>query len=302
MTEEPQPVWQVPDPISIHDVTVDGKTVIRLRRHGNPQGPRLIMSHGNGLAIDLYYPFWSNLLDDFDIIIYDLRNHGWNSVGDISSHNLPTFIRDYDRVLETIREEYGDKPTFGVYHSISALVALLSSQRGDGLTGLYLFDPPVCRPGGSYEEFEVAATRAANLTRTRTERYPTRAEFAGVLPFMPTFRNVVPGIPDLVAETTLRRSDDSEAFVLRCPREFEAQVVEYAGVFAVSVDFDRIVCPVRVVGADPTLPYSYLPTMDLSDILSIDYDFMPEASHFMIFERPDECAASVREYVQSLSP
>ena len=54
MTEEPQPVWQVPDPISIHEVTVDGKTVIRLRRHGNPQGPRLIMCHGNGLAIDLY--------------------------------------------------------------------------------------------------------------------------------------------------------------------------------------------------------------------------------------------------------
>ena len=30
--------------------------------------------------------------------------------------------------------------------------------------------------------------------------------------------------------------------------------------------------------------------------------FMPEASHFMVFERPDECAASVREYIQSLSP
>ncbi len=302
MTAEPQSVWNVPEPNSIHDVTIDEQTVIRLRRHGNPRGPRLIMSHGNGLAIDLYYPFWSNLLDDFDLVIYDLRNHGWNPVGDIKSHNLPTFIRDYDRVLEAIREEYGDKPTFGVFHSISALVALLSAQKGEGLSGLYLFDPPVCRPGVSYEEFEVAATRAANLTRTRTERYKTRSEFAEVLPFMPTFKNVVPGIATLVAETTLGESADGEGFELRCPREYEAQVVEYAGVFAVSVDFDKIVCPVKVVGADPTLPYSYLPTMDLSNILSIDYDFMPEASHFMIFERPDECATSVREYVQGLSP
>ena len=111
-----QSVWHVPELISTHDLTVDEKTIIRLRRHGNPEGPRLVMSHGNGLAIDLYYPFWSNLLDDFDIIIYDLRNHGWNPVGDIRNHNLPTFICDYDRILETIREEYGDKPTFGIFH------------------------------------------------------------------------------------------------------------------------------------------------------------------------------------------
>ena len=302
MTEDAQSEWRVPEPISTHDVTVDDDTVIRLRRHGNPNGPRVIMCHGNGLAIDLYYPLWSNLLDDYEVIIYDLRNHGWNPVGGIQNHNLPTFIRDYDRIQDAIREEYGDKTTFGVFHSISALVALLSSKRGAGLSGLYLFDPPVCRPGVSYEEFEVAATRAANLTRARTMRYKTPSEFAEVLPYMPTFKNVVPGIAELVAETTLREADDGEGFDLRCPREYEAQVVEYAGVFAVSVNFDSIACPVRVVGADPTLPYSYLPTMDLSDILSIDYDFIPEASHFMVFERPDECAASVLEYIRSLSP
>ncbi len=302
MTEDLQTAWHIPEPISVHDVTVDETTVIRVRRHGNPNGPRLVMCHGNGLAIDLYYPFWSNLLDDYDLIIYDLRNHGWNPVGDIRNHNLPTFMRDYEQVLESIREEYGDKPTYGVFHSISALVALLAPTKGSGLSGLYLFDPPTCKPGVGYEEFEIAATRAANLTRSRTARYKTRSEFADVLPFMPTFKNVVPGIAKLVAETTLGESADGEGFVLRCPREYEAQVVEYAGVYAVSINFDSMVCPVRVLGADPTLPYSYLPTMDLSNILSIDYDFMPDATHFMVFEKPDECAASVREYIQSLSP
>ena len=32
--------------------------VVTLRRHGNPNGPRLVLSHGNGLAVGLYYPFW----------------------------------------------------------------------------------------------------------------------------------------------------------------------------------------------------------------------------------------------------
>ena len=54
-------VWEVPEPTAVHDVRVDDETVITLRRHGNPEGPRLVLSHGNGLAIDLYYPFWSLL-------------------------------------------------------------------------------------------------------------------------------------------------------------------------------------------------------------------------------------------------
>ena len=66
-------VWNVPKPLSTVDVPVDDDTVITLRRHGNPDGPRLVLSHGNGLAIDLYYPFWSLLADEFDLVVYDLQ-------------------------------------------------------------------------------------------------------------------------------------------------------------------------------------------------------------------------------------
>ena len=34
----------------------DGATTI-IRRHGNPAGPRLVLSHGCGFATDLYYPY-----------------------------------------------------------------------------------------------------------------------------------------------------------------------------------------------------------------------------------------------------
>ncbi|MYG75701.1 MAG: hypothetical protein F4198_08970, partial [Acidobacteria bacterium] len=55
--------WQVPDPRAIGEVEAPDGTRIVLRRHGNADGPRLVLSHGNGLAADLYYPFWS-LLED----------------------------------------------------------------------------------------------------------------------------------------------------------------------------------------------------------------------------------------------
>ena len=292
------PVWELPDPISVHDVLVDEDTSIVLRRHGNPEGPRLVLCHGNGLAIDLYYPFWSLLCDDFDIIVYDLRNHGWNKVGTMGRHNVPTLVKDHDRVMEEIDSIHSPKPKVGVFHSVSALVSLLSPTGGSGFKARILFDPPLCKPGRSYEEFDIAATRTSAITRRRTERFESMEQFVELLGFSPIFLRVVPGVLDLMARTTLRR--EREGFGLRCPRDYEAIIIDYASSFAVLVEFDKLVCPTKVIGADPTLPYSYLPTLDLSDMLSVNYDFLPDATHFLPIEKPQDCADIVRDFVNSL--
>ena len=153
MTGNRESIWELPEPASIHGVQVDADTAIVLRRHGNPDGPRLILSHGNGLAIDLYYPFWSLLLDDFDLVLYDLRNHGWNEVSPLESHNLPTLVNDHDLLLDAVDQAFGMKPQVGVFHSLSALVTLLSPLHGNRYSALVLFDPPVCKPGRSHREF-----------------------------------------------------------------------------------------------------------------------------------------------------
>lgn len=274
----------------------DGTEIV-LRRHGNPQGPRLVLSHGNGLAIDLYYPFWSLLADEYDLIVYDLRDHGWNEVSPLETHNMPSFVDDHDRIMEAIDRFFGERPKFGVFHSVSALISLLSPTRGSTFAGRFLFDPPLCKPGRSYQQMEEAATHTATLTRRRAERFQNRDDFSFLLKFIPHFSRVVPGVRDLMARTTLRRSPGADHYELRCPKEYEARIVEYAGIFSVMVDFDTLASPTKVMGADPTLPFSYLPTLDLSGILTVDYDFLPEATHFLQLEEPEECAAAVREFV-----
>ncbi len=290
-------VWEIPEPISVHDVRVDDDTVITLRRHGNPEGPRLVMSHGNGLAIDLYYPFWSLLTDDFDLILYDLRNHGWNGVTTIERHNVPTFVDDHDQVIEAIDSHFGDKPKVGVFHSLSALVTLLSSTKGSEYSARVLFDPPLCKPGRNLKDFEDAAIRLSAITRRRTETFDSREDLVSVLSYVPIWDNVVPGVHELYGRTTLRGRNGEPGFELRCPREYEAQVVDYASTFGVLVDFDSLVCPTKVIGADPTLPYSYLPTLDLSDVFTVGYDFIPDATHFLQLEKPEECAELLREFI-----
>ena len=293
-------VWEVPKPLSTVDVPVDDDTVITLRRHGNPDGPRLVLSHGNGLAIDLYYPFWSLLADEFDLVIYDLRNHGWNAVSTIENHNIPTLVRDHDIVIEAIDRQYGNKPKVGVFHSVSGLITLLSPTKGSGFEARVLFDPPLCKPGRSYFEFEEATARVVAMTRRRTNLFKTRESFSELLGFLPAFDRMDPGVLDLFAIATLRESIGGEGYELRCPREYESQMIDYAGLYAVLIDFGTMKCPTKVIGADPTLPYSYLPTLDLSDIMTVDYDFLPEATHFLQLEEPEQCVDAMREFIESI--
>ena len=293
-------VWHVPEPDSAFDLRVDEDTGVRVRRHGNPSGPRLVLCHGNGLAIDLYYPFWSLLTDECDVIVHDLRNHGQNATGPRRSHTLPTLAADHDLVLEAVSAEWGRKPTVGVYHSVSALAALLAPSNGSKLAALVLFDPPLRKPGILHEEFDDAAIEQARRARNRSNHFRSKENFADLMGFAPTFDGVVAGVAELAAETTLREARAEPGYELRCPPEYEAQIIEYARLFAVLVDLLSFECPVKVIGADPTLPYSYLPSFDIDEMVGVDYDFLPDATHLMQLQKPAESVAAMREFLTSL--
>ncbi|MCY3655354.1 MAG: alpha/beta hydrolase [Chloroflexi bacterium] len=292
--------WKLPEPHSVLDLAVGEDTAIRVRRHGNPDGPRLVLCHGNGLAIDLYYPFWSPLTDEFDIIVHDMRNHGQNRVGPIESHTLPTLAADEGLVLEGIAAEWGQKPTVGVYHSISSLAALLAPNSGD-LSALVLFDPPLRKPGVLHAEFDDAAIEQAQRARRRSSHFRSKEDFVDLMGFSPIFSGVVPGVAQLAAETTLREASGGHGYELVCPPEYEAQIIEYARLFAVLVDLPAVQCPVKVIGADPTLPHSYLPAYDLGDMVGVDYDFLPDATHMLQLQHPSECVNVMREFLDSVA-
>ena len=258
------------------------------------------MSHGNGLAVDLYYPFWSLLTDDFDLIVYDLRNHGWNPVSDLENHSLPTLVHDNDTIVEAIDRHYGAKPRIGVFHSVAALATLLSPKKGGDFAARVLFDPPVCKPGRSFKDYEDIAKRMAKGIRQSASWFQTTQELVDILPYIPAWQHVVPGVFDLYARTTLRECANGEGYEPRCPPEYQAQLIEYASAFAVLVDFQSLLCPTKVIGADPTLPYSYLPTLDLSDMSTVDYDFLPDTTHFLLLEKPQECVRSMLEFIEPI--
>ena len=302
--------WKVPKPLTECEVALDDGTHIVVRQHGNPEGHRLLICHGNGLAVDLYYPFWSHFESDYEVLVYDLRNHGWNGRTHENDHNIVTMVCDLEAILDETSKKFGAKPTFGIYHSLSALVSLLYSsqifsailtRQNCAFEGLILFDPPVypTGPGESSEEFDQAVQTATIRTSKRTDHFQSYAQFEELMNFLPAFSRFVPGAIELMARSTLRESKDG-GYELRCPREYEARLTRFARTFAGQVNFDEPPHPIKVVGADPILPFSYLPTVDLSDMISVDFDFVADATHYMQLEKPELCARYVHDFMTKI--
>ena len=57
--------------------------------------------------------------------------------------------------------------------------------------------------------------------------------------------------------------------------------------------------PTKAIGADPTQPFSFLPSVDLSDLLILDYDFIPDTTHFLQLEQPEMCVSLMLEFLET---
>ena len=286
----------LPQPADTIEARLDDELVVPVRRYGNPDGPRLLLSHGNGLAIDLYYPFWSLLQDDFDVIVFDLRNHGANRLGDLGRHTVPNLCRDVEAVGRAVDRHFGVRPRAGVYHSVSCLAALLSPSLAVSYAALVLFDPPVFPPGVAQRVFELACHQAAARTRIRGGRFRSEADFVELMSAQPAMARVLPEALRLMAGATLRPG--AGGYELRCPPEYEAKILAAIPGFSRMVDPDVLPLPVRVVGADPSLKHYFLPPCDLGRAKSLDFESLAGTTHLAQLEKPRECVARTVDFLR----
>ncbi|MCY4627264.1 MAG: alpha/beta hydrolase [Acidobacteria bacterium] len=292
----------VSEPQDTAEVRLDSGVATVVRRYGREDGTRILLSHGNGLAADAYYPFWSLFLDDFEVVVYDCRNHGWNPVGNPDDHNPQVFAEDLDRaILPGVQDAFGQKPTVGCFHSLSALVGLLLPSRGADFSGLLLYDPPVCRPGMQQQHFDSQVEQVAHALRIRQEDFDNHEQFVDLSETSPMLRGIDRRTLRLLAETTLRPRADGPGYALRCPPAYEAQAMQFITAYAVLVDIKKMECPVKVIGGDPTAPFAYLPSVDPELVMTVDYDFVPDCGHYLQLQRPDICHALAMDFLRLIA-
>ena len=295
--------FELPAPSAIFDVDLDDGAKIRVRRHGNPDGVRILLSHGNGFAADAYFPYWRHFLDKFDLVIFDFRNHGQNVPVEPSNHTYPQLTRDLERAIQEVRSRLGQKQTIGIFHSMSARTAMKHAievaWRWDALL---LFDPPDVPPVGhpQYASMEVFENRLTEFANKRRRTFASIEELTQEYLQSRATRNWVPGEHELMARSVLRKNPAGEGYVLVCAPENEASIYQQAmtlNLWPMATEFGG---PVKLIGADPTAkgaPASAAANQALGTEGGYDYAYVEGTGHLLQIERPEECFRITMEFL-----
>jgi pimeloyl-ACP methyl ester carboxylesterase len=293
----------VPTPHETFDVDLEDGARIRVRRHGNPDGVRLTVTHGNGFAADAYLPFWQLLAPSYDVLVFDFRNHGQNIPVEPANHNYAQFARDLECVVQTIDARLGAKTTVGIFHSMSGRTAMKHAiEIGWRWDALVLFDPPNVPPvtHPRYAPMEAFEKKLTDFALGRRRRFATVDELAAEYLQSRATKGWVDGAHELMARSVLRPSPDGNGHVLVCAPENEAAIYAEALSLNLWPRADAFGGPVKLIGADPNMkggPTTALTNQALGVENGYDYDFVAGAGHLLQIEKPTECVRLVEEFL-----
>ncbi len=290
----------------MEDVRSSDGAVIRYRQHGNLNGPRLVLSHGNGFAIEGYYAFWRLFLDRYEVLLHDLRNHGHNPYCGPDNHNYRGFVGDYRAMHEAVPRLFGEKPTAALYHSSSALAALHDIHaNGWHWDAMVLYDPQIIPEDGHplrppAVEFDAVMSEWA---LARPDRFKSPDDLAAGFKATRSLSDWADGSHELIARSVLRR-DQRNGYVLACPKELEADIYLantrgriWHELRSAAPHADKIL----FLSSDPELkgskaPSRILPT--LPETFGFQVKIMPGTRHLMQLEKPEMTARETIAFLE----
>ena len=232
-------------------------------------------------------------MDRFDLVLWDLRNHGWNPVGERRRHNMPTFASDSRTIAEATDIHFGAKPRHWRFPLCGGHRGLTASDRGRRR---------LCRPGlagpADMPSWENGGGAVGDWRCDGGADAPTQKvirQLAGI-------HRVRRALPDVSAHSKrdagsvgpnhaarVAVGEDMSCAVRRNTRPRSTNIASVGQCKSISdLEGRDDFCPIKAIGSDPTVPYSFMPAMDLGTWVKLSYDFIPESTHFLPLEHPEE--------------
>ena len=287
------------------DITsFDGAKII-LRRCPRPGAPRLALSHGNGFAIDGYRKFWELLLPDFELCLFDLRNHGYNPLSPLDGHTIACMARDLVDIHKYMSAAFDPRKTIGLFHSVSSIAAIRAAlDHKLQWDGLILYDPPlIAPPGNPLREMNIQLDATlANFASNRPHCFASTDEL-GVQFRQRIGRTWAEGAEFDMARA-ITRPATSGAYELCCPGAYEARI------YADNAGFDSfdamaaLAQPVCLICADPGAPRALSPAF-AGPQAAVKFGFQHASvagtGHMLQIEKPEIVAQFTREFITQMA-
>lgn len=300
------PELLAPPPEESHWLTMSDGAEILLRRHGNPEGLRLVLSHGNGLAMNGYAPFWTKLTDRYDVILFDCRNHGMNPFHSVEGQTYDRMVEDLEVTWQAVAEKFGPAPTVGAFHSMSGLNAMIHAQtRTPAWAALIFFDCPWQPPPGhplEAEQNEHMEELIGQTVRRRPEA-PHWRHVAERMAARQAFDLWPEGSHDLMARSTMRENPETGMWDVCARPPLESRMFMTKGQHWMWAGVADVSVPIKFIGADPDYPTRESPALvnrGLAEESGLPYEFIPNTRHMLQIERPDETIAAMERFLREL--
>jgi pimeloyl-ACP methyl ester carboxylesterase len=292
-----------PVPVSTTKISLDDGGEIHIRRHGNPDGVRLVLSHGNGFAINGYFPYWRHLLGKFDVLLFDYRNHGESLPTNPANQNYAQLSRDLHRVIQSIDLQLDHKPSIGIFHSMSARAAMKHAfEFGWCWAALVLFDPPSIPPRGhsTYAAMEESTRRLALWARRRRRHFNAVDELTAEYLKSRATARWVSGAHELMANSILRARPGAEGYELVCNPENEAAIYEEDLTLSLWPKASEFGGPVKLIGCDPKVRGAATGLANQALAMEGDYDYglIEGTGHLLQIEEPEKCTSLTVEFLK----
>jgi len=285
------------------EINSDDGAAFKIRRAGNPDGVRLFMSHGNGFAIDGYRVFWEPLLADFDVILFDMRNHGRNDPVGADRHTYFQMACDLGAIFHEINSRLGKKKNVGVFHSMSARAAMKHAVQMEWVwDALVLFDPPnVPSPGHAhYESMRNFELKLSQWAVNREYRFSAPSDLRTFWEGNRAQEKWRAEARDDMANAVLR-PDNEGGYVLSCRRELEASIYLAALTMDLWPPASAYGGPVKLISADPDDkggPPIAAANRALAQEGGYEYEAITETGHLLQIEQPEACREAVHSFLR----
>lgn len=295
----------VPDPVETRAAEMDDGAVILLRRHGNIAAPRIILSHGNGCAIDGYFPFWRLLLADFEVVVFDFRHYGRNPPHR-GRHDLRRFLGDLKLVYDAIDRDFGRKPQVGAFHSMSARMNLKYALNVDWrLDGLVVFDPPMVPPKRHpLHELLISEEKLLwNWAESRQSKFDDPAELEAHFAASRMLAGWVDGAYDLMARSVLRRDGETGKWILSCPGRLESRIYRQNASLRMWPRAEAFPGPVLLIASDPEAEIRSAPghsARALRDERGWRHECIADTGHFLQLQKPESCRDAMVSFLSDI--
>jgi pimeloyl-ACP methyl ester carboxylesterase len=293
-------------PWDIFTLSMDDGANIVIRRGGNPHGARLYLSNGNGFAIDGYRVFWEPLLETFDVVLFDMRNHGRNEPCGANGHHYKQLAIDIGTVFHGVDQRLGHRKSVGVFHSMSARAAMKHAVEMEWVwDALVLFDPPDVPPRGHehYEAMRGFELRLVEWAVGRQDSFSSPEELCEIYATNRAQSRWTRQAREDMAKAILR-PDGMGRYVLSCRRELEASIYLAALTLDLWPAAKAYAGPVKLIGCDPAAKGAP-PTGAANRALALEggyeYEAVPETGHLLQIERPEACREAMLSYLRKLA-